>query len=247
MIAREQEVRLEDFEDITFASTILRFNDLRLTTRIIPADGVATSGDWCESFRVSSDIVALSIGDVCGHGAPTVPTMRLMRRLLREAAGQGLGPSQMLAVANFALCELEPHLYVTAIAALFDTRRREFRFANAGRPPPLLTCSTEQRFLGPSRGSLLLGVNAGTIVPEQTVRMPANALLVLYTDGVTERYRDGIHGQEDLRNAAMFAHHYSTLPAASVIERQMFLTGPNNDDAAILAVRTPESRMTTAR
>ena len=62
---------------------------------------------------------------------------------------------------------------------------------------------------------------------------------LLYTDGVIERDRKPLQGMADLLNAAIFAYNFSRLPTASVVERQMLLTGENPDDAAILAVWTP--------
>ena len=42
-----------------------------------------------------------------------------------------------------------------------------------------------------------------------------------------------------MRDAAIFATKFSMLPTAAVIEKQMFLTGSNHDDAAILTAWTP--------
>ena len=70
------------------------------------------------------------------------------------------------------------------------------------------------------------------------VSVPAATLLVFYTDGVSERGRKPIEGEAQLRDAAMFAYKVAHLAAAGVIERQMFLTGSNLDDAAILTAWT---------
>jgi serine phosphatase RsbU (regulator of sigma subunit) len=88
----------------------------------------------------------------------------------------------------------------------------------------------------------LLGVDSGIVPALHVVKLPAESLLVLYTDGVVEREREAMRGQAQLLTAASFAHHYSALPAASVIERQMSLTGSNHDDAAILTVRAPAAQ-----
>jgi serine phosphatase RsbU (regulator of sigma subunit) len=224
-----------------------RVNGVSLTTRTIAANGGTQSGDWCETLELSDELVLLSIGDVCGHGAPTIGTMEMMRQLIRDGAQGGLRPAQMIAAVNLAACDLRPDTYVTAVVGVLDTRRGELCFANAGHPQPLLTGKDGQRFLGPRLGSLLLGVDPAAATPEQRVQIPADGLLVLYTDGVTERNRDAGAGRDELAQAALFAHRYSALPAASVIERQMFLTGGNEDDAAILAVRMPVSKRLARR
>lgn len=59
------------------------------------------------------------------------------------------------------------------------------------------------------------------------VRVPAGTLFVFYTDGVSERERNALRGEAQLHDAAMFAYNFSTLQTATVIEKQMFLTGLN--------------------
>ncbi len=120
-------------------TTSLVFNGFVLTTNVIPAHGASQGGDWCEAIPVSDSIVALSIGDVCGHGASAVPMMMIMRQLARDAVDQGMKPGQILSHLNAALCTDEAPTYVTAILALLDTRLRKLTFANAGHPPPLIT------------------------------------------------------------------------------------------------------------
>lgn len=220
-------------------TTSLVFNGFVLTTNVIPAHGASQGGDWCEAIPVSDSIVALSIGDVCGHGASAVPMMMIMRQLARDAVDQGMKPGQILSHLNAALCTDEAPTYVTAILALLDTRLRKLTFANAGHPPPLITTGPlSQWFLGPPQGWLPLGIEASALSPAQTIGLPASALVVFYTDGVVERKRDVLRGLSDLRNAAKFAFTQPELSAASVIEQQMVLRGPHHDDASILTART---------
>jgi Stage II sporulation protein E (SpoIIE) len=102
-------------------------------------------------------------------------------------------------------------------------------------------------FLESGEADPLLGVDAATVPAVRVVKVPAETLLVFYTDGVIYHHRDVDLGLKQLVNAAIFAHHYAALSAAPVIERQMFLTGPNHDDAAILTARAPSLRMRDAR
>jgi serine phosphatase RsbU (regulator of sigma subunit) len=218
-------------------------NGFRLSTRIMPAQGALRGGDWCETLAVSAHIVGLSIGDVCGHGPQAFEVMLTTRQALRDAVTKGLGPGRALARVNRTLCAQHSGAYVSAIFGLLDTHRHTLTFANAGHPPPLLTGPRGQQFLGCDHADLLLGIDANAVPAVHVVTVPADALLVLYTDGVTDGQRDASLGQEQLLHASSFAHHYSALSAAPVIERQMFLTGPNLDDAAILTARAPSLRM----
>jgi serine phosphatase RsbU (regulator of sigma subunit) len=214
------------------------FRGVRLSARIMPAALATRGGDWCETFAVSEDIVALSIGDVCGHGAEKFTTMTEVRRTIRDAVCRGLDPQQALALANRFLCKYDPDENATAILALLDVRQRSLVFANAGHPPPLIAGPLGTLFLEYPQADVPLGIMAEITPALHVVSVPAATLLVLYTDGVSEHDRKPIHGEVQLRDAVIFAYKAKHLAAAAVIERQMFLTGPNLDDAAILTAWT---------
>jgi serine phosphatase RsbU (regulator of sigma subunit) len=234
---------VRDAEELDFVWTSSVFGGFKVSTRIMPAHSARRGGDWCETFALSKHVVALSIGDVCGHGLAAFEAMLLTRQFVRDGAAWGLDPSQTLAQVNQALCREERGFYATAIFGLLDTRRNTFTFANAGHPPPLLAGAFGEYFLEFGNGDLLLGMSKAAIAQLHVVTIPAETLLVLYTDGIIERQRDVILGQRQLRNAATLAYRSSALSAAPVIERQMFLAGSSHDDAALLTARAPSPRM----
>jgi serine phosphatase RsbU (regulator of sigma subunit) len=226
------------------------FRSIRLTTRIMPAALAARGGDWCEAFAVSEDVVALSIGDVCGHGAEKFAAMGEVRQAIRDAAARGLHPGETLATANRFLRRYDPEENATAVFALFDARRRSLVFANAGHPPPLMAGPFGALFLDFPEADLPLGIVPEIAPAVHVISLPAGTLLVLYTDGVSERGRKPIDGEAQLRDAAIFAYQVSHLASAGVIEKRLFLTGSNLDDVAILTLRTvgtPITRGESAR
>ena len=194
------------------ASTSAAFHGVRLSTRIMPAALDAQGGDWCEAFVVSRDVVAVSIGDVCGHGAEKSAAMIALRQAIRNAAWLGLDPAEILAAANAFLRRYDPEENATAIFALLNTRRRSLVFANAGHPPPLMAGSLGALFLEFRQTDLPLGITAEMVPTLHVVNVPVSTLLVFYTDGVSERGRKPIQGEAQLRDAAMFAYQASHLP-----------------------------------
>lgn len=209
---------------------------VRVTSRIMHVPGAREGGDWCEAFAVSPDVVALSIGDVSGHGDERARIMMALRRTIREAAQRRLDAAQTIEAANDFLRAFEPGEYATALFGLLSTRERSFTFANAGHPAPLLAGPGGAAYLEYPNADLLLGVEPRVDAQIHRCEVPPSSLLVLYTDGVTEHERKPLQGAAQLREAVVFAYNFSTLPTASVIERQMFLTGAHRDDAAILSV-----------
>jgi serine phosphatase RsbU (regulator of sigma subunit) len=172
---------------------------------------------------------------VCGHGPERHEDMLLVRQAVREAARLGLGPAETLRAANRFVCNLDRELYATACFALLDTRSRVLSFANAGHPPPLIVESAGSSYLTYPHADLILGISAPLMPKLRVAQLTPQTLLVLYTDGVTDRDRRPWAGEARLRAAALSAYEHRALPSASVIESLMLLTGPNPDDAAILA------------
>jgi serine phosphatase RsbU (regulator of sigma subunit) len=229
-------------------STNTVFNGVRLSTLVTPADHAEQGGDWCETFVVSQDVIALSIGDVCGHGVDAFQTMLVARRAVRDAAFRGFDPAQVLTAANRAVCDLnEPETYASALFVLLDTRNGTLSFANAGHPPPLMVGSGGSAFLSYPVCDLPLGVKAVLKPVLHVASKPAHTLLVLYTDGVTEHERRDLRGAAQLRNAAIVAARRHVPPTARIIEELMLLTTSNPDDASILAAWTPRAAIVRHR
>ncbi|MGZ3510199.1 MAG: PP2C family protein-serine/threonine phosphatase [Vulcanimicrobiaceae bacterium] len=231
--------------EVTSTSSV--FNGVWLSTRVTPAQHAAAGGDWCETFVLSEDIIALSIGDICGHGPEQFAAMVIIRQAVRDAAVRGLDPAQTLAETNRFVCDLDPQLHATASFALLDIRRGMVTFANAGHPPPLMVGPSGSRFLTYPVSDLPLGIETVLLPALRVASAPAQTLLVLYTDGVTEHERQPLRGEAQLRNAATLAYRDSAFPNAFAIEERMSLTGSNQDDASILTAWMPRAARSKCR
>jgi serine phosphatase RsbU (regulator of sigma subunit) len=211
---------------------------VRLSSRIVPAARGSRGGDWCEAFLVGEEFMALSVGDVCGHGAAKHAAMTATRQAIRDAARTGLDPAHVLLAGHRRLRAFDVDEYATAVFGLLDLRTLMLVFANAGHPPPLVSGPRESTFLE-FAPDLPLGIADPFLPALREVTVPAGSLLVFYTDGVTERERAPVRGAAELRDAAIFAAQFTSLPTALVIEKRMLLTGANRDDAAILTAWMP--------
>ena len=49
--------------------------DTWISTWNLPCDGKAAGGDWCRTVQLTDDVIALTIGDVCGHDAGAAELM----------------------------------------------------------------------------------------------------------------------------------------------------------------------------
>ena len=218
--------------------SLTHFNGLQIASRVIPAAGAPRGGDWCDAFAVGDDVLAISIGDVCGHGAETFELMVSMRQAVRDATLRNLDPAQALATANVFLHTYDAGEIVTAIVALLDTRRHSITYANAGHPPPIMATPSGTTFLEYADADMPLGLELDAMPAIRRVSLPSSTLIVFYTDGVSEAGRDSVQGPIKLCAAATYARDFPELPTAGTIEA-MTLSGDNFDDVAILTVRTP--------
>jgi serine phosphatase RsbU (regulator of sigma subunit) len=229
--------RVDPYAAREIESTSATYNGVMVTTRTIPAEQAPRGGDWCDAFLLSDDILALSIGDVCGRGSEAFERMLAVRQAVRDAAHRGLDPARTLLEASKLLGKGGADTFATAIFALLDSARRTVTLANAGHPAPFMVSPGEARFLELPAKDLPLGVEPGLPPAVQVVEVSTDVLLVFYTNGVTERERDVLRGATHLRDAVLFAYGNPDLPSASVIERQMNMLTSNRDDAAILTAR----------
>ncbi len=202
-----------------------------------PAGGAVEGGDWCESVALSTEMLVLTIGDVCGHGEAVSRPMAVIRAAVLKSIRDSRVPSDVLAVANGVAWSMGEGLLVTAIVALVDFRLHTLTFANAGHPPPLLFTDRSHAFLESRPADLPLGVFPSFRAANYVVTLPGDALLTFYTDGVTEHARDPIRGEAELVAAARLAYDRPERDAAHVIASHVLTDVRGNDDAAALVVR----------
>jgi serine phosphatase RsbU (regulator of sigma subunit) len=201
-----------------------------------PAGSARRGGDWCEALAISEDSIALTIGDVSGHGESAAETMEIVREAVLSGILENLRPSNVLSVANTVAYSQLRGIIVTAIVAVVNRRLHTLTFANAGHPPPLMMTPGRHGFLTRAVGDLPLGVFAKQHAAEYVVKLHADALIVLYTDGVTEHERDLLRGERELVEACRAAYECREPDLARVIAEHVFQNNRGHDDAAVIAM-----------
>lgn len=205
-------------------------------------------GDWCDVVSIAEDTVAFTVGDVSGHGASVARTMSAMRALVLRGIEEIRVPSEVLSLANEGAFNDGNGTIVTAIVAFLNSRQRTLTFANAGHPPPLLVTRDGQAFLEHPPADLPLGIFAKHRGADYVIAVPADSMLVFYTDGITEHNCDPIGGELELIEAARLVFQRPEVDAARAIARRLLGTQPTLDDAAAMCARlSPMSRLRIAR
>ncbi|MGW3360695.1 SpoIIE family protein phosphatase [Streptomyces bungoensis] len=227
-------------------------NHLRMAARYLPAQSaMEVGGDWYDAFLLGDGVLALVIGDVVGHDLKAAAHMAEVRNMLRGLAWVHREPPSVImrrldeAVTNTSDAPMATVLFARIEGPEGGPWR--LHWVNAGHPPPLLvTREGDARFLTGGHGPLI-GMSAtlhlGLTWPDAYAELPAEGILLLYTDGLVEsRDRPIDLGMAKLRHhAAVLARRPGETTVDDFCDELLGRIAPSGDDVALLALRLPEA------
>lgn len=200
-------------------------------------------GDWFDAFESTDGRLIFGVGDVMGSGLEAAVIMGMVRQAIRGAAEVTADPVAILDAVDRALMKNQRDRIVTAFLGSFDPRTHELVYASAGHPPPYLRLPGG-RITRLSGGGIPLGLRTDYAIHEmtQTIAIPDDALLVLYTDGLTEAERN-----VDIGEAKLLRVLQRDLPETGLARAILVgVLGESavahlSDDVAILTIRMSRS------
>ena len=161
----------------------------------------SVGGDLFDFIPLKGDRLGIAIGDVSGHGVPSALFMSLAYSLVRAEASRGSAPVKVLTNVNRLLMDMsDSGMFVTMLYGMLDAASRQFTYARAGHPPPLLMDARGDVTCPRMEIAQPLGLFDDMALDEQTVAIPPNGRLLLFTDGITEASDSNgiVFGQERL-------------------------------------------------
>ncbi|HZO93716.1 MAG TPA: fused response regulator/phosphatase [Candidatus Baltobacteraceae bacterium] len=197
------------------------------------ADDARIGGDWYDAVRIADGRIVFSIGDVDGSGLDAAVTMANVRQVLRGVAHVHADPSLMLDAADRTLQAEGSGRIVTAFVGVFDPVTGELAYASAGHPRPLLCDGDRVREL--QADGVPLGASR-TARAVEVATLSDDALLVLYTDGLTEPSRDVAGAEERLKTLVCDSVKRDSPTLAREIH-QAVVGDLGHDDVAVLTMR----------
>jgi sigma-B regulation protein RsbU (phosphoserine phosphatase) len=166
------------------------------------------SGDYYDFIQLSPTRIAIAIADISGKGISAALLMASLQAALRS---QLLAPgSDSMSTAEL-VSRLNRHLvrntgddrFATFFVAVYDSATRVLRYTNAGHLPSFCICGDKAFYL--DKGGMVLGVFEDYVYEEGSENVPADAILVGYSDGLVEP--ENVYGEEfgiqRLRDAAI--------------------------------------------
>jgi phosphoserine phosphatase RsbU/P len=219
-----------------------------LAARFQPARQVA--GDFYDAFELPDGRLGLVVADVCDKGVGAALFMALFRTLVRVLAAQNCSQAEpdgviLSTVASIndyiAQTHSRANMFATLFFGVLSPASGELRYVNAGHDSPIVVDPGGglQR-LAPTGPAV--GLSAGLAFQAASTVLGPDALLVAFTDGVTDACAaDGqMFGEARLLGLLGTPEELSATAALDRIESalaQHVADGPRFDDITLLAVR----------
>ncbi|MCQ4208831.1 PP2C family protein-serine/threonine phosphatase [Streptomyces longispororuber] len=214
-------------------------------------------GDWYKARRLPGDRLLIALGDARGHGLEAVTLMAKLRYALAGLAYTEQRVEQLTQWLNELACADGIESTATAIIARYHPEIALLRWTCAGHPVPVLVRSgrTTQLPLPAGGPGLPVGVLPGAVYSAAAFSLEIGDIVLLYTDGLTERRghdpdedteRFLAAARECFADAAPGAGREDLLDYARRLVAR--LDGPHrHDDATLLALRRITPRTPPAR
>jgi len=158
-------------------------------------------GDYYDVVELPDGRCGLLVADAEGHSAPATVMMAMTCALFRSCPELHDQPDKVLDFVNTNLCKVNKESFVTAIYVVYDGNRRTLRIARAGHPLPILFRPAEGKAHEvPCDGVFMMGFDPYDQVPVTDIHLETGDRLLLYTDGVSERFNTDkqAYGEERL-------------------------------------------------
>jgi phosphoserine phosphatase RsbU/P len=157
----------------------------------------AVSGDYYDFIQLGPTHLAIAIADISGKGISAALLMASLQAALRSQVllpgSESMSTAELVSRLNLHLVRnTGDDRFATFFIAVYDSATRNLRYTNAGHLPAFLISRDSALHL--DTGGMVLGVVADYEYEQGCVKVPADSLLVGYSDGLVEP--ENVYGEE---------------------------------------------------
>ena len=194
-------------------------------------------GDWYDAFTLDDGRIAITVGDVLGHGLDAAIWMSRLRNGLRAALFAEPDPVRALSIAGRLLRAEFREEFVTALVALIDPVAKTLEAASAGHPGPLVWNGSDDIVdLIQERGVPLGLSQLGAAAKPETFSLTPGCFLAFFTDGLLEWNRNIGQAWAHLEDALRRVEVRQAPHPAHAIRDAVIAGNRHEDDVAVLTV-----------
>lgn len=206
------------------------------------SEELLVGGDWYDAFSLPDGRIAITIGDVLGHGLDAAVWMGRLRNALRSTLCTDPDASRAISVADHVMRLDSRDEFSTALVAIVDPVHQTMSCASAGHPGPLIwdiDGTVSDPFY--ERG-LPLGVRTmdSGIKTSQAISLKTGCFAAFFTDGLLEWNRDVLGAWTALCEALRQREVREARHPAKALRDAVIAKEQHRDDIAILTVRMDE-------
>lgn len=239
-IRREIEIARE-VQTMLFPKSLPNDKDVVIHASYIPHSSIG--GDYYDFIEIDQDQFLFCVADVSGKGVPASLLMSNfqagLRTILRQTSDLGTVVAEL---NNLIYRNAIAEKFITTFLAIYNRQTRELSYVNAGHNAPILLYENNTHLLL-NEGCTMLGVfDVLPFMSVAKVTVPKNAVLLCYTDGLTEVFDEdeaefGIEGCIEFlkRNRYLSSKvlHLQLLREIKLYSEEMSF----NDDITLLSCR----------
>lgn len=213
-------------------------------------EAMRVGGDWylVVPLRRSGQI-AISVGDVVGHGLPAAIVMSRLRAAVAATALTDADPATVLATLDRYAAAVPGARCATVSYAVIETGGEtadgtaSISYICAGHPYPLLVTPDQPPvYLQSGRRPPMAAWENQLADYTAKQELPAGSLILLYTDGLIERPGETLdRGFARLQAAAAYCAHLPVGDICAELLDRMAPPGGFTDDVVVLALRPSHS------
>ncbi len=146
-------------------------------------------GDYYDIKEINSHQWGFLMADAEGHSAPAAVLMAMTCALFQAYPENATSPAQVIAYLNEHLCKVAKPNFITALYMFYDTECQTLKISRAGHPPPIIYRASNQSSMElPCEGVFPMGIFPYNKVPVTETALYPGDRLILYTDGISERF-----------------------------------------------------------